>query len=97
MRKSGSKLPHSNRDRGDGCPSSPPTQPDMRVRIRRSGGLNLTMSRELGKSERGEVSVRQSEFERWSVCEVPRSIGAAGGLRGFLRSDAALAELSIVI
>src|SRR6201998_3830113 len=43
--------------------------------------VELTMSRELGKSERGEVSVRQSEFERWSVCEVPRSIGAAGGLR----------------
>jgi hypothetical protein len=29
-----------DRDRGDGYPSSPPTRPDMRVRIRRFGGLN---------------------------------------------------------
>jgi hypothetical protein len=29
-----------NRDRGDGCPSSPPTPPYMRVRIRRFGGLS---------------------------------------------------------
>jgi hypothetical protein len=29
-----------NRDRGDGHPSSPPTPPDMRVRIRRFGGLS---------------------------------------------------------
>ena len=29
-----------NRDRGDGRPSSPPTRPDMRVRIRRFGGLS---------------------------------------------------------
>jgi hypothetical protein len=53
------------------------------------------MSRELGKSERGEVSVRQSEFQRGSVCAVPRSIGATSRFRGLLRSDAALAELSI--
>ena len=53
------------------------------------------MCRERGKPERGEVSVRQGEFQRWSVRKVPRSIGAACGLRGFLRSDAVLAELSI--
>jgi hypothetical protein len=32
--------PLRNRDRGDGYPASPPTRPDMRVRIRRFGGLN---------------------------------------------------------
>jgi hypothetical protein len=31
--------------------------------------VELTRSRELGKSERCEVSARQSEFQRWSVCE----------------------------
>jgi hypothetical protein len=55
----------------------------------------LTRSRELGKPERGEVSVRQSDFQRGSVREVPWSIGATRRLRGVLRNDAALAELSI--
>jgi hypothetical protein len=53
------------------------------------------MSRELGKPERGEVSVGQSDVQRWGFREVPRSIGAARRFRGVLRSDAALAELSI--
>jgi hypothetical protein len=53
------------------------------------------MSRELGKSERGEVSVGQSDFQRWCVRKVPRSIGATRRFRGVLRSDAALAEFSI--
>src|ERR1700688_4858069 len=53
------------------------------------------MSRELGKSERGEVSVGQSDVQRWGFREVPRSIGTARSFRGVLRSDAALAELSI--
>src|SRR5206468_3421210 len=50
------------------------------------------MSRELGKPERGEVSVGQSDFQRWCVRKVPRSIGATRRFRGVLRSDAALAE-----
>ncbi len=53
------------------------------------------MSRELGKPERGEVSVGQSDFQRWCVRKVPRSIGATRRFRGVLRSDAALAELPI--
>src|SRR2546422_3852738 len=53
------------------------------------------MSRELGKPERGEVSVGQSDFQRWRVRKMPRSIGATRRFRGVLRSDAALAELSI--
>jgi hypothetical protein len=53
------------------------------------------MSRELGKSERGEVSIGQSKFQRWRVRKVPRSIGATRRFRGLLRSDAALAELPI--
>src|ERR1700747_570885 len=53
------------------------------------------MNSKLGKPERGEVSVGQSDVHRWGLREVPRSIGAARSLRGLLRSDAALAELSI--
>ena len=53
------------------------------------------MSRELGKPERGEESVRQSDFQRWRARQVPRSIGATRRFRGVLRSDAALAELPI--
>jgi hypothetical protein len=57
--------------------------------------MPVTRSRELGKSERGKVSVRQSDFQRWGVRQVPRTIGAARGARGFLRSDAAPAELAM--
>src|SRR5438552_18771357 len=53
------------------------------------------MSRELGKPERGEVSVGQSDFQRWRVRKVPPSIGSTRRFRGVLRSDAALAELPI--
>src|SRR6266436_5523952 len=53
------------------------------------------MNSKLGKPERGEVSVRQSDVQRWGLREVPRSIGAARRFRGVLRSDATLAELSI--
>ena len=53
------------------------------------------MNRELGKPERGEVGVGQSDGHRWGVRKVPRSIGATRRFRGFLRSDAALAELPI--
>src|SRR5690348_7203437 len=53
------------------------------------------MSRELGKSERGKVSVRQSDLQRWRVRKVPWSIGATRRFRGVLRSDAALAEFPI--
>src|SRR5713226_7859515 len=57
--------------------------------------VELTMSRELGKPGRGEVSVGQSDVQRGGLREVPRSIGTARSLRGLLRSDAALAEFSI--
>src|SRR5882762_6337443 len=57
--------------------------------------VELSMSREFGKPERGEVSVGQSDFQRWRVRKVPRSIGATRRFRGVLRSDAALAELPI--
>jgi hypothetical protein len=53
------------------------------------------MSRDLGKPERGEVSVGQSDFQRWRVRKVPGSIGATRRFRGVLRSEAALAELPI--
>jgi len=53
------------------------------------------MNSELGKPERDEVSVGQSEAQRWSFGKVPRSIGATRCFRGLLRSDAALAELPI--
>ncbi len=53
------------------------------------------MNSKRGKPERGEVRVRQSDVQRWGLREVPRSIGAARRFRGVLRSDAALAELSI--
>jgi hypothetical protein len=40
------------------------------------------MSRDLGKPERGEVSVGQSDFQRWCVRKVPGSIGATRRFRG---------------
>src|SRR5713226_6240582 len=57
--------------------------------------VELTMSRELGKPERGEVSVGQSDVQRGGLREVPRSIGTARSLRVLLRIDAALVEFSI--
>src|SRR6267143_7228875 len=38
--KTGARLPHSNGHRGESHLSSPATPPDMRVRIRRFGGLS---------------------------------------------------------
>src|SRR5882762_8358488 len=46
--------------------------------------VELTMNSEFGKSERGKVSVGQSDFQRWRVHKVPRSIGATRLFRGFL-------------
>jgi hypothetical protein len=81
-----------NRHRGSGRPLAPATRPGPHPAVRR---VALAMSSELGESERGEVSVRESDFQRWGLRKAPRSVGAARRSRGLLRSDAALAELSI--
>ncbi len=52
------------------------------------------MRRENAKPEQGEVSAGQSDFQRWRVRKVPRSIGATRRFRGVLPSDTALAEPS---
>src|SRR5260370_30159409 len=54
--------------------------------------VELTVSREVGQAEGGEVSVRQSDFPRLSVREVPRSIGAPGRFAGPLSSASPASE-----
>ena len=80
---------------GERVTSPPVPPPDLRVRIRRFGRVKLTVSRERGKPERGEESVRQSELHCRRVGKVPRTTRATRGLRDLLHSDAALAELPI--
>src|SRR5262245_49796956 len=51
-------------DRGKPRGSSPPTPPDMRVRIRRFGGLSNRFHSQSRNPERVEVSIGQCETER---------------------------------
>ena len=53
------------------------------------------MSSELGKPERGEVSVGQSDFQALGFSRGATIHRSYRRFRGVLRSDAALAELSI--
>ena len=61
-------------------PASPATPPDMRVRIRRFGGLSRPHDQRR-ESELGKVSVRQSDGQGGRVGEAPRAVRTAGGLR----------------
>ena len=58
-------FPHAglNRDRGEPHGSSPPTPPDMRVRIRRFGGLSYRPTSQSRNPERVEVSIGQCNGE----------------------------------
>ena len=50
------------RDRGEPRGSSPPTPPDMRVRIRRFGGLSYRTHSQSRNPERVEVSIGQRDM-----------------------------------
>jgi hypothetical protein len=51
-------------DRGKPHGSSPPTPPDMRVRIRRFGGLSDRLHCQSRNPERVEEGIRQCDAER---------------------------------
>ena len=82
-----------NRDRGEPRGSAPPTPPDIRVRIRRFGGLCRLLGREGSQAERAEEGVRQGNGERGAVAEPPRAMWAAGGLCRQVPADAAASQL----
>ena len=60
----------------------PPTPPDMRVRIRRFGGLSDRTNGQSRNPERVEVSIRQRDREGRTVRESPLAMGATSRLRG---------------
>jgi len=70
----------ANRHRGTGRPASPATPPDMRVRIRRFGGLSRPHDHRR-ESELSKVSIRQSDGQCGRVCDAPRAVRTPGGLR----------------
>src|SRR5712691_5886363 len=72
----------TNRDRGKLRGSPPPTPPDMRVRIRRFGGLSNRVHSSSRNPKRVEVSVGQRDAERRRVRQPPRSEGATSRLSG---------------
>src|SRR5260370_33130256 len=71
----------TNRDRGEPHDSSPPTPPYVRVRIRRFGGLCEPRCRDGSQAEGTEEAVWQCLGKRGAVCEPPKAMWAAGGVR----------------
>ena len=71
-----------DRDRGKPHSSAPPTPPDMRVRIRRFGGLSDRFHSQSWNPERVEVSIGQCDAERRRVRQPPRTMIAARRLSG---------------
>jgi hypothetical protein len=76
-----------NRHRGRGCPRTPATPPDMRVRIRRFGELSRGLNDQSRKSERSEVGIGQRASQGVRVRQMPRAMGASGRHRGTIRSN----------
>ena len=72
----------ADRDRGKLRSSSPPTPPDMRVRIRRFGGLSDRFHSQSRNPERVEVSIGQCDAERGRIRQPPRTMSAARRLSG---------------
>ena len=70
----------TNRHRGSGHPLSPATPPDMRVRIRRFGRIELRTSEQPGKSKCVEVGDGQCVAQRGAVDCVPRAVNTPGRL-----------------
>jgi hypothetical protein len=77
-----SNMLGTHRDRGKPHSSAPPTPPDMRVRIRRFGGLSYKFHSQSGNPERVEVSIGQGDAERGRVRQPPWTMSAACRLRG---------------
>ena len=76
------RVARENRDRGKPHSSTPPTPPDMRVRIRRFGRLSNRFHSQSGNPERVEVGIGQGDAERGRVRQPPWSMSAARRLRG---------------
>jgi hypothetical protein len=71
-----------NWDRGEPHSSFPPTPPDMRVRIRRFGGISDRIHSQSRNPERVEVGIGQCDAERRRVRQPPRTMIAARRLSG---------------
>src|SRR5690349_5272415 len=82
-----------NRDRGEPDSSAPPTPPDIRVRIRRFGGLCGLRCRDGSQAECTEERDWHGDGERGAVCEPPRAMWATGGLCRQIPADAATSQL----
>src|ERR1039458_4838288 len=83
----------ANRHRGTGRPASPATPPDMRVRIRRFGGLSRPHDHRR-KPELVKVGIRQSDGESGRVRNPPRAVRTPGSLCRQVFTDAPLAEFA---
>jgi hypothetical protein len=77
-----SNMLGTHRDRGKPHSSAPPTPPDMRVRIRRFGGLSDGFHGQSRNPERVEVSIGQCDAERGRVRQPPRTMIAPRRLSG---------------
>src|SRR5262249_48210112 len=87
-------LRAANRDRGASRDASPPTPPDIRVRIRRFDGLCGAWCRDGSQAEWTEGGIWHGEFQRGAVREPPGAMWAAGGLCRQVPADAAAPQLS---
>src|ERR1051325_11038672 len=83
------RASHRNRDRGQSRDCTPPTPPDIRVRIRRFVGLSGRQGRDGGKAERSEEHDWHGDCQRGTVREPPGAMRATGGLCRQIPADAA--------
>jgi hypothetical protein len=80
IRKFGARRAQRNRHRGESHLSSPATPPDVRVRIRRFGWIELNNGEQLRQSKRCEVSIGKRVLHGGAVCDAPWAVGTSGRL-----------------
>jgi hypothetical protein len=85
----------SNRHRVRGYPRTPATPPDMRVRIRRFGGVEQYWDDQTGEAKRVEELISQRNFYSLGMRESPRTMNAGGCFRRPHRRDTALMQLCV--
>src|SRR5215469_11147689 len=85
---------NANRDRGASHDASPPTPPDVRVRIRRFAGLCSPLIGDGRQAEGPERDDWQSNGKGGAVADPPRAAWAASGLRRQVPADAAASQFS---
>ena len=80
-----------NRHRGESHLSAPATPPDMRVRIRRFGGIELEINEQPGNAQRVEVWDWKRIVHRGTVGYAPWAVAAPGCWRSQIRPHSMLA------